>query len=129
VREQERAEAEQQKLQWYAVVRILAQVETHCECGAIHGDLGQDVAALTRTFARDKERDAAIEELLPLLRQAATENFEIDEDEEGVEFDPEDLEDEVLDPDFADDPSLDIANGELTQNDLNPLYGDDEGGD
>lgn len=41
-----------------------------------------------------------------------------DDDGDGIEFGHRDLEEESLDPNFVDDPSLDIANGELTLKDL-----------
>ena len=140
ISEGERGLAGHWHLQTYITARTLGELADSCLCGSHSADLLERIDVLRQAYTQSVEADAQRDEMLEMLRDDLRHDpsdDDIDEgtddddyEEGGVEYEPDDYDEEGIpgtgDPD---DPALEIANGELTPEDLIPPAGFDNGED
>lgn len=132
ISEGERGLAGHWRLQTYITARALGEFADSCICGSHSTNLLERIDVLRQTYTQSVEADAQRDEMLEMLRedlrhpegddQSEEEDDDDDDYEEGgVEYDPDDYDEEGI-PGTGDpnDAALDIANGELTPEDLIP---------
>jgi hypothetical protein len=124
-----RASETQWRLQWYAAAKTLTAARDACECDGFSRELRRDIDTLCRTFVEDVRTEVQAEECMVDLRERLA---ELDR-EEAAQRREEDLDSDEFDEDDmphvgnANGPDLDLANGQIGEEDLNPPTGGDDG--